>query len=407
VSKNEEVAQKAIVLWLSGIELGEISAIPEVKMLMKSGAIVELDSSPITGPKAQNYQVFSGRSPASFGFFDTLVPHDYSVVEENKGRGVDPKLLPDLLRTVGWTVQYEEKQLSELVTCIEQWISRTTSSSACLIVKCVLEATIDAAPIVRAINLAHSWVGEAGLLALLSDTHPVIVKRFVNINNFLAEMGILELNEQDGQIDWLNSLAYFAGHGQLWINLLGRDAKGVVHPLDEYEEVRDSLIKGLPSKLLDAKEPVIERVYRKEELFNSEYLFCLPDLVVVFKAGYAPSPQSTRLDFDTTVITTPANDTRVDAGVHPSSVKGFLFVSGPGVVQGISLKESSPLTSVVPTLLHALGVEFVDMETSAVSELFSTAYLEKHPIRYSMNDQELSEEDEERIINHLRDLGYV
>ena len=67
MSKNEEVAQKAIVLWLSGIELGEISAIPEVKMLMKSGAIVELDSSPITGPKAQNYQVFSGRSPASFG----------------------------------------------------------------------------------------------------------------------------------------------------------------------------------------------------------------------------------------------------------------------------------------------------------------------------------------------------
>ena len=77
------------------------------------------------------------------------------------------------------------------------------------------------------------------------------------------------------------------------------------------------------------------------------------------------------------------------------------------MVQGISLKESSPLTSAVPTLLHALGVESVDMETSAVSELFSTAYLEKHPIRYSMNDQELSEEDEERIINHLRDLGYV
>lgn len=407
MSKNGEVDKRAIVLWLSGIGLEEISAIPEVEMLMNRGAVVELDSLPITGLQAQNYQVFSGRSPTSFGFFDTLVPRDYAVVEESGGRGVSPKLLPDLLRTVGWTVEYEEKQCSELAGCIEHWIHSVTSSSTCLIIKCVLEAPFDRIPFVQALKLAQSWVGDTGLLALLSDTHPVVVKRFVNINNFLAEMGILERNNQSGHIDWLNSLAYFAGHGQLWVNLLGRDQQGTVHPQDEYDEVRDSLIKGLPTKLLDGEAPVIERVYRKEELYSSEYLFCLPDLIVVFKPGYAPSPRSTRLDFDTTVIITPENDERVSAGVHPSSVKGFLFVTGPGLLQGKSLEETSPLTSVVPTLLHALGVEYVDMEVPAVSELFSTAYLEEHPIRSHTHDQELSEEDEERIINHLRDLGYV
>jgi len=69
--------------------------------------------------------------------------------------------------------------------------------------------------------------------------------------------------------------------------------------------------------------------------------------------------------------------------------------------------EHAPLTAVAPTLLHALGVEYVDMESLAIGTLFSSDYLEEHPIRSSMNNQELSEEDEELIIGHLRDLGYV
>ena len=47
------------------------------------------------------------------------------------------------------------------------------------------------------------------------------------------------------------------------------------------------------------------------------------------------------------------------------------------------------------------------MESLAIGTLFSSDYLEEHPIRSSMNNQELSEEDEELIIGHLRDLGYV
>ena len=69
--------------------------------------------------------------------------------------------------------------------------------------------------------------------------------------------------------------------------------------------------------------------------------------------------------------------------------------------------EHAPLMAVIPTLLHALGVEYVDMDSSAVSTLFSSDYLETHPIRSATLSQELSEEDEELIIGHLRDLGYV
>jgi len=407
VSDKVNGTERAVILCLSGAQLADIRDIPEVRALVKSGALAELTPAPITGPTAQMYQAFSGRSPASTGFFDTLVPRNYTVVEEFSGRGGNPVLLQDLLRTVGWTVESEEVELCELVDRLRAWTQDASTAPSCFIARCAARTTVNAQALASVLQIARAWLGEAGLLAIISDTHAAPVERFVNVNNFLAEMGIIERDEQSGQIIWPDSLAYFAGHGQLWINLLGRDPQGVVHPQGEYDEVRASLVKALPQKLLEDGKPVIECVYRKEDLYTSEYLFCLPDLVVVFKPGYAPSPQSTRLNFDAATFTTPGSDVAVDAGVHPSRARGFVLASAPALVRGVELPEAAPLTSLVPTLLHALAVEYVDMAEMAVSELFLPSYLERHPISSNTLNQDLSEEDEERIINHLRDLGYV
>jgi hypothetical protein len=414
--------QRAIILWLHGVGLADILPLGEVEALMKHGVLIELLPSPITGPQAQQYQAFSGRLPGHFGFFDTLMPlcrlprpqqgiSGYTIIEEHAGRDVHPKMLPDLLRAAGWGVDYEDISPAELLNSLRRLAQTQSSGAICKIVKCRVEETANAhtSMIEEALRDARAWVGETGLLVLLSDIQPAAVERFVNINNFLAEMGVIERDEQSGQINWSNSLAYFAGHGQLWVNLLGRDPQGAVHPQDEYEEVCATLVKALPTKLRDPKtgEQVIERVYRKEELYSSEYLFCAPDLIVIFKPRYAPSPQSTRLGFDQETFTTPPTGTTVTAGVHPSMVSGFLLASAPVLVSGLRLHEPVPLTSVVPTLLHALEVKYVDMDVSAISTLFAPAYLEAHPIPTDVQSQGLSEEDEELVINRLRDLGYV
>ncbi len=404
--------QKAVVLWLSGAQFADMRTLPEVEALCKQGAMIELDPSPIVGPLAQHYQALSGRLPEYFGFFDTLMPRNYAIVEESSGRGATPKLLPDLLRTVGWTVQYEEIQLSDLVARVQTWTESTLASPSCLLIKCTVQRRIenaDLSSIAQALQLARQNVGQAGLLALLSDTQPARVERFVNVNNFLAEMGVIERDEQSGKVTWRDSLAYYAGHGQLWVNLLGRDSQGSVHPQDEYEEVRETLVKALPAKLRDSETglPVIERVYRKEELYAGEYLFCAPDLVVVFKPGFAPSPNSIRLGFDDATFTTPSAGTTVSAGIHPSTARGFLLASAPALAPGVFETVHAPLTAATPTLLHALGVEYMEVDSPAVSALFSPSYLESHPIRSGSHNQELSEEDEELIISHLRDLGYV
>ncbi|MFL5692020.1 MAG: hypothetical protein ACJ795_09460 [Ktedonobacteraceae bacterium] len=425
MSSNTKGIQKAFILWVSGVRLDDIRALAEVESLMEQGVLIELDPSPITGPQAQHYQLLSGWLPACFGFFDTLMPlchlpnqrgaNTYDVVEKHTGWDVAPKMLPELLNAAGWMTEYVETAPTELVQCAQRLTRSQAIDASCKIVKCTLagdgQLTVStgAEAIAEALRVARSWVGEAGMLALLSDTQQAPVECFLNINNFLAEMNLIELDEQSHQIDWAGSLAYYVGHGQLWINLLGREPQGVVHPQDEYEEVRDTLIKVLPIKLRDPQTgmPVIERVYRREELYPDQYLFCAPDLVILFKPGYAPSPRSAHLEFDESTFTVPVAGTVVMSGAHPSLLRGFLLVSAPSMISGVSVSEPAPLISVVPSLLHAFAVEHAEVEGSALGCLFKPSYLEINPIRTDRQSQELSEEDEQLVIERLRDLGYI
>ena len=93
MSMTDATIQKAVIVWLSGARLADLRTLPEVEKLLDAGAMVELDSSPIICLQAQHYQVLSGKSPASFGFFDTFVSRNYAVTEEVAGRGSNPKLL--------------------------------------------------------------------------------------------------------------------------------------------------------------------------------------------------------------------------------------------------------------------------------------------------------------------------
>ena len=421
MNNSDNGTRRAFILWLSALQFAEIGALPQVEKLIEKGIRVELTPSIISGPQSQHYQVLSGKSPARFGFFDTLMPlsrlarpaHDgsgYTIVEERGGRDAAPRFLPDILRQAGWDARYEEMPLSALQADTLR-LPVETASATCVMIK----VSADTHPMTEAISAsiaevlhhASAWVGEAGLLAVFSDAQPAPVKRFVNINNFLVDMGIIEREGPGGSINWANSLAYFAGHGQLWINLVGRDSQGAVYPQEEYEEVCETLAKALPGKVRDAEtgQPVVERVYRKEELYVGDYLFCAPDLVVQFKPEYAPSPRSTRLDFDEEVFTTPEAGTTTIAGRHPEAIKGYLLASGPALAARLSL--SAPLMAVAPTLLHALGVESAGMDEAALSAAFTPAYLAEHPIHANAQSQELSDEDEELVINRLKDLGYI
>jgi hypothetical protein len=406
------------------MRLDDIRTLVQVQSLAQRGVLVELEPAPITGPRSQHYQLLSGRLPAGFGFFDTLMPlchlphplqgsDGYDVVEVLEAMDSAPHMLPDLLAAAGWMTEYVETAPAELAECARRLTLPRSDGASCVIVKCTpagdgrLTAPSEAQAIDEALRIARQWVGESGVLALLTDMQPAHVRALVNINNFLAEMGLIERGERD-RPNWAGTLAYHVGHGQLWMNVAGREPQGAVHPGDEYEEVRDTLIKALPIRVLDPQTgmPVIEKVCRREDLYPDRYLFCAPDLVVLFKRGYAPSPVSARLGFDETIFTVPAASPAAMAGAHPSELKGFLLAAAPSMLAGVSLPESAPLIAAAPSLLHALGVQHADMDSAALGRLFKPSYLETHPIA-EMRNQELSEEDEQLVVDRLRDLGYI
>ncbi|GHO91871.1 hypothetical protein KSF_019190 [Reticulibacter mediterranei] len=406
-----ETENKAVLFWLSGIGLSSIHPIMEVETLMRQGFTAELASTPITGNQSHYYQVMTGRRPECFGFFDTLMPHEYSVEEKPGGRDRPPETLITLLSSAGWNVNYNEIAPANLESSICAW-AKTASAFSCLIVKCAYtepligNMTTDLA---QAIRIARTVVGEHGLFAIFSDAQPILVKQFVNLNNFLASTGIIDRNGPGNSIDWSNSLAYYMGHGQLYVNLLGRDAKGIIKRQQEYDEVCNILVEVLPRKLRDPQtdQPVIANVSRKEDFYSSDYLFCAPDLVVTFHPGYIPSPRSIYLDFDETIFTTPPTGTAAINGAHPDSINGFLIASTPAFKRGVTFTASMPLTAIAPTLLHALQVKHALMDSDPQQECFDPRYLYTHPLHTTTRSQELSGEEEELILSRLRDLGYI
>src|SRR4030042_3444570 len=87
------------------------------------------------------------------------------------------------------------------------------------------------------------------------------------------------------RIDWNRTKVYSIGYfGNLFVNLKGREPLGIVERGSEYE----SLLEEVISKLYELKDPedgktVVERVYRKEELYRGEAFDVIPDLFLVMR----------------------------------------------------------------------------------------------------------------------------
>ncbi|TET22086.1 MAG: hypothetical protein E3J78_03420, partial [Candidatus Cloacimonadota bacterium] len=83
-------------------------------------------------------------------------------------------------------------------------------------------------------------------------------------------------------VDWEKTQAYSLGHiGQIYVNVKGREPFGTVNKGNEYEKTRDDIIE----KLQELKDPetgerAIDRVVRKEEIYEGPYLDSAPDLFV-------------------------------------------------------------------------------------------------------------------------------
>jgi len=114
-------------------------------------------------------------------------------------------------------------------------------------------------------RLNRELVGKDGVIAVVTD-HGHVANIFVPpLQGWLEEAGLLRRNP-DGSINWAETKA-FATHIGVWVNLKGRDPQGIVEPGEEYEQVREEVIRAaLQVREPHTGEPAFQLVARREDL---------------------------------------------------------------------------------------------------------------------------------------------
>jgi hypothetical protein len=343
--------------------------------------------------------MMSGQNPGQAGYFDVWLPRQYAAQPVSEPAA---SCLREALTAAGRADRWVDLTLADVPTLLNE----SSPSVDCLVMRAT--AGDDLAALEQAITAARASIGTDDALFLLSDHQPAAVQSYVNLNDALRALDVLEVSAEN-TIRWEATLVYHAGHGQLWINLAGREPMGTIASGNEYDQTCQALVRSLPAKLLDPRsgEPVVEQVYTRNEIYQGGYLFRAPDLVVVLRPGYAPSPNSVAVGLDGAAVWSAPAGTRAVFGVHPLTAAGLALAMGAPFAPGCIVAQA-PLMNIAPTILHTLCLPIpTKMDADVIADLFAPAFLEHHPIQRSVSGSDLSAEEEEEILARLKSLGYL
>ena len=172
-----------------------------------------------------------------------------------------------------------------------------------------------------------------------------MIKR-VRKNGYLELMdsSAKEGGELLADVDWQRTRAYAVGFGSIYFNQQGLDNAGIG---------ADALKKEIATKLeawKDSKngEPIIKKVYTKEEIFWGEHAAEAPDLFIGFNGGYRASWQTATGAVPAVEIEDNTKKWSGDHLIDPSLVPGILFSNK-------TLAAHASMYDLAPTILHAAG----------------------------------------------------
>ena len=205
-------------------------------------------------------------------------------------------------------------------------------------------------------------------IAVMSDHGFAPYYRHVNINTWLLQNGYLELagGAVPGRATlladahWRKTRAYALGINSLYVNLRGREGKGIVRPGAEYEE----LVDELSTRLLDLKDPAtgahpIKNVYRTAEVYHGDETPNAPDLVIGYRSGYRSSDQSALGEIAGEAISLNLSKWSGDHCMAPDEIPGIL-------VTNRQLRVGNPLISDFPaTILGLFGIDSGGLPSSS------------------------------------------
>ncbi len=300
---------------------------------------------------------------------------------------------------------------------------------------------------------------EGTAVVIMSDHGGGELKKVVNLNNWLSDEGLLSYRKKQikktlieggktftkrclskGSRDWIKSrlpglkdrtesLAYFAGidwagtrayswgmYGNISVNLRGREYEGTVRA-EDYDKVRGDIGDRLMKfKDPDTGELLVEKVWKREDLYKGPLFDAAPDIVVGWR-DYAYYTQGNLKRGDGSVflerLTIDSSDFE-HTGTH--RLNGTLVLTGHGIIKkGISV-EGAGLADIAPTVLHIMGQPVPDnMDGRVLTEVFEEEFMAAHPtviegadgLRDGAVKVGYSADDKKEMEEKLKGLGYL
>ncbi len=184
-------------------------------------------------------------------------------------------------------------------------------------------------------------------LIVMSDHGFASWRRTFSINAWLRDNGYLTLKKPGkkkasilSDVDWSRTRAYGIGLNGLYVNLRGREGKGIVDPAR-----KQALVEEIRRKLLAEVDPLtgapaITKVYVTATDFEAgPYLEIGPDVVIGYAKGTRGESDSALGEINADVYTDNTDDWGADHGMDHETVPGIFFSNRPLAKRVTGLKD--------------------------------------------------------------------
>jgi predicted AlkP superfamily phosphohydrolase/phosphomutase len=240
---------------------------------------------------------------------------------------------------------------------------------------------------------AYTWMLRSGIGRIRRSVSPL--REYLFLSKLFLSFA---------DVDWGGTRAYSVGYGgQIYINKKGREPEGVVGET-EYDALRNEIIK----KLYELRDPetsetVVDKVFKKEEIYSGGRLDEAPDIIFLTKklsyVSFGRFEFASRLVFGRPF------------GISAShSMDGLIMVCGEKIK---NVKINAGIADLAPTFLHMFDLRIPrDMDGRIITELFETCTAPKlgSAPKAKSREQEhyaFSAREEKEIEERLRALGYI
>ncbi len=191
----------------------------------------------------------------------------------------------------------------------------------------------------------------------------------------------------------------------IFINVRGQRGDFGVPP-EQYHSFRRELTEALLTRCADpvTGEPLVTRVYTREEIFEGPNMANAPDLTITLR--------------DYSFVSTRRIDTAYAKRTHPMGTHhpdGILIARGPGIRHNESVDRVSIL-DVAPTALYAMDIPIpADLQGRVLQELFTPEYRAAHKVEWgtkSMTGEASAvpvgvPDDDMEVLEKMKALGYL